>query len=356
MPAQITPTAPNGQDWYDRLPKVELHLHLEGAIPLPTLWTLIQKYGGDPDTPDIHALQRRFSYRDFPHFIETWIWKNHFLREYEDFTFMAEAVARDLASQNIRYVEAFYSPPDFISRGLKTQLLTEAVRSGLRRVPEIEISLIADVVRDFGPDRAMLTLSEVNEVKNSDVIGIGLGGSEQLFPAGPFQGVFQEARRLGFHTTAHAGEGAGPESIWSALKDLGTERIGHGTRAVEDGVLLDYLGEKEIPIEACPISNVRTSVVNSLEEHPIRSFFERGFLVSVNTDDPKMFGNSMAEEYRLLVEKLGFSRQDVLQLIANSIHSSWATRERKESMIAAFETAPAWKEASGPAGTQPPPL
>jgi len=134
--------------WFERVPKVELHLHLEGAIPIPALWELVRKYGGDPTVPDQAALQRRFAYRDFPHFIETWIWKNQFLREYEDFSFIAEAVAADLARQKIRYAEIFYSPPDFARHGLRTQGLTQAIRTGLERVPGIKVGLVADLVRD----------------------------------------------------------------------------------------------------------------------------------------------------------------------------------------------------------------
>ncbi len=119
-------------DWFERIPKAEIHLHLEGAIPLDALWQLIEKYGGDASVPDPAALERRFEYRDFPHFIDTWLWKNEFLREYQDFTWIAEAVARDLARQNIRYVEAFYSPPDFAHHGLETQRLTEAIRAACR--------------------------------------------------------------------------------------------------------------------------------------------------------------------------------------------------------------------------------
>src|SRR5512136_716780 len=123
-------------DWFEQVPKVELHLHLEGAIPYDALWELIVKYGGDPAVPDREALQRRFAYRDFPHFIETWLWKNQLLREYEDFALIAEAVARDLARQNIRYAEAFFSPSDFARHGLGVQRLTEAIRTGLARVPD----------------------------------------------------------------------------------------------------------------------------------------------------------------------------------------------------------------------------
>jgi adenosine deaminase len=330
--------------WFERVPKVELHLHLEGAIPHDALWELVQKYGGDPSTPDLEALERRFEYRDFPHFIETWVWKNRFLREYEDFTFIAEAVARDLARQNIRYVEAFFSPADFAQHGLQTQKLTEAIRTGLSRASEIEIALVADLVRDYGPEKAAVTLAEVNEVQDLGVIGIGIGGSEQGFPPEPFEEVYEEARQFGFHTSAHAGEAAGAESIWGAIRSLRVDRIGHGTRAEEDESLLDYLAEHRIPLEMCPISNVRTGVVNSLEEHPVRRYFERGIIVTLNTDDPKMFGNSLAEEFLLLEEKLSSSRNEIRPLILQSIQAAWLSEDKRQQLVEASHADPAWQE------------
>jgi adenosine deaminase len=318
--------------WYMELPKVELHLHLEGAIPYPALWELLRKYGGDPDVPTPEALVQRFRYRDFPHFIETWNWKNEYLREYEDFIFLAEAVAQDLASQNHLYVEAFYSPPDFARHGLQSQRLTEALRKGLDRVPEVEVALIADLVRDDGPEWAARTLQEVAEVRELGVIGIGIGGSEQSFPPEPFAAVYEEARRLGLHTTAHAGEAAGAESVWGALRALQVERIGHATRAQEDEALLDYLTEQQVPLEMCPLSNLRTGVVTTLEAHPVRRYFERGLLVTVNTDDPKMFGNSLAEEYRLLVETLGFSREGICSLVLNAVEAAWLSEEHRDRL------------------------
>jgi adenosine deaminase len=330
-------------DWFDQIPKVELHLHLEGAIPPATLWELVQKYGGDPAVPDLESLTRMFTYRDFPHFIETWIWKNGYLRSYDDFTFIAEGVARDLAAQKIRYVEAFFSPPDFSRHGLKTQELARAIRVGLLRVPEIEISLVADVVRHSTPAEAAVTVAEVNEVKDLGVIGIGLGGSEQKFPPEPFKDVYAQARKFGFHTSVHAGEAAGAASIWGAIHELEAERIGHGTRAEEDPRLLDYLAEKQIPLEMCPLSNVCTGVVPSIEEHPIRRYYQRGLVVTVNTDDPKMFGNSLAEEYRLLETRLGFSREEIRGLILQSIRASWLSQDRKEQLLQEFCEAAAWQ-------------
>jgi adenosine deaminase len=330
-------------DWFERIPKVELHLHLEGAIPLPTLWELVQKYGGDPAIPDMDSLNRMFTYRDFPHFIETWVWKNGFLRSYDDFTFIAEGVARDLAAQNICYVEAFFSPTDFSGHGLKTQELARAIRAGLEQVPEIEIALVADLVRDTTPKGAIVTLAEVNEVKDMGVIGVGIGGSEQNFPPEPFKEIYEQAQQFGFHTSAHAGEAAGAESIWGAVRELKVERIGHGTRAQEDPRLLDYLAEKQIPLEMCPLSNVCTGVVRSIDEHPIRRYFEHGLFVTVNTDDPKMFGNSLAEEYRLLESRLGFSRKEIRELVLQGIRASWLPHERKEQLLNEFCKDAAWK-------------
>ena len=329
-------------NWFESIPKVELHLHIEGAIPLPALWTLVEKYGGDESVPTIDALYKKFTFRDFPHFIETWIWKNNFLLEYEDFTFIAEAVARDLAQQNIRYVEAYCSPPDFKRYGLQTQALITALREGLDCVPEIEVALIPDMSRGYPPEDGMTTLYEVNEVKELGVLGIGLGGPEQDFPPELFSDVFATARQLGLHTCAHAGEAAGAESIWGALHSLQAERIGHGTRAFEDPELLDYLVENQIPVEMNPISNVCTGVVESYEAHPIGDYYKRGMMISVNTDDPKMFGNSLAEEYNLLVKKHGFSQDDVRTVILNGIHSSWLPKARKNTLIEAFTSDPAW--------------
>ncbi len=318
-------------------PKVELHLHLEGAIPLPALWALMDKYGGDPEVPDEVTLAQRFAYRDFPHFLEIWNWKNTYLREAEDFAFIAEAVARDLVAQNVRYVEAFYSPSDFAIHGLTTQEITVAIRRGLDRVPEVEVALIADLVRNRGPEHGLRNLLEVDEVKGYGVIGIGIGGAEHAYPPEPFAPVYERARALGFHTTAHAGEAAGAESVWGAIRALHVERIGHGTRAYEDPALLDYLLEMQIPLEMCPLSNVRTGVVPSIEAHPIRRYFDLGLMVTVNSDDPKMFGNSLAEEYATLERALGFTPYEVQTLVLNGVRASWLPEARKAVMVGEFE-------------------
>lgn len=328
--------------WYSQLPKVELHVHLEGSIPHDALFDLIQKYGGDPSIPDTEALASRFKFKNFSQFIETWSWKNQFLREYEDFSHISELTARNMASQNIRYVEMLFSPSLFVRHGLEVQKLTHAIRMGLSRVPEIEISLIADLVRDYGPESEMTTLKRLKEVKEEGVIGIGIGGSEHRFPLEPFKLLYEEARRMGFHVSAHAGETNGPESIWSAIKHLHVERIGHGISAQNDPELLNFLQEHKIPLELCPLSNLCTGVVPTISKHPIRNYFERGLIISVNTDDPMMFGNTLDKEYELLVQECGFTRQEICRLILLGIESSWLSLDRKQSLAKSFEQESSW--------------
>ena len=329
-------------DWFDLVPKLELHIHLEGAIPLNILWQLVQKYGGDSEVPDERVLREKFIYVDFPHFIDTWIWKNQFLREYEDFSLIAEAVAREQAKQNIRYTEAFYSPPDFARHGIRTQELTEAIRKGLAKVPEVEIALVADLVRDFGPDKAAVTLAEVHEVQDWGVIGIGIGGSEQDFPPEEFEQVFKNARDMGFRTSAHAGEASGAASIRAAIDYLHVDRIGHGTRAKEDPALVKYLAERQIPLEVCPTSNVCAGVVSTFRDHPVREYMNAGLMITINTDDPVMFDTNLAQEFRLLERKFDLNREDIRNLILQAIESSWMLLERKQIFRSEFQSDPAW--------------
>ncbi len=322
--------------WYDSVPKAELHVHLEGSIPHEALFALIQKYGGDPSVPDLDALAERFRYAGFPEFIERWIWKNQFLREYEDFAYIAENIARDFVRQRILYAEMFFSPSSFSRKGLSVQKVAHSIRAGLKRVPGVRIALIADLVRDFGPEFEIATLKQLYEVRDLGIVGIGIGGSEQRVPPGVFHRLYEEARRMGFRTNAHAGETMGAESIWSALRDLRVDRIGHGTRAYEDPFLVKHLAEHKVPLEMCPVSNLRTGVVNRVSEHPIRMYFNAGIPVTVNTDDPKMFQTSLAEEYRLLEEEGGWTKAEICRLILNAIEFSWQPAEDKARSIEQF--------------------
>jgi adenosine deaminase len=312
------------------MPKVELHLHLEGAIPLPTLWELIERHGGDETIRTPAQLVDWFTYRDFAHFMETWVWMIAFLRSYEDFTYAAEAVARHLASQNIMYAESFFSPSDFRHHHLDPQLLAIAIRTGLDRVPEVEVPLIVDLVRDRGPEGTARTLAAITEVADeARVIGIGIGGYEAEHPPDLFADVYRTARASGFRLTAHAGEAAGPESVWGVIRALDVERIGHGVRAAEDPALVDYLVEHQIPLEVCPTSNIRTAVVPDWDTHPARQLIEAGVMVTINTDDPALFHSSLAGEYQVLEQRFGLEEDAIRRISLAGVAASWAPAETK---------------------------
>lgn len=328
--------------WLQQLPKVELHVHLEGAIPLDTLWHLMVQYGGDPSVPTPDALADKFTYSDFPHFIQTWVWKNKFIRTPADFTVIAAAVARDWAAQHIHYVEAHYSPTDFARHGLAIGDITRAIRAGLDQVPEIRVQLIADVVRDSSVAQAMHTLETVAELKEYGVVGIGLGGSEQSHPPEKFTSVFARARQLGMRTSVHAGEAAGAQSVWGAINALKAERIGHATRAVEDRTLLEYFVKSQIPLECNPISNVRTGVVASVAAHPVGEYIARGMHVTINTDDPKMFNNTLVDEYAALMQEFALSPADVCQLVDNAIAAAFLSDVEKSALRQRFHADTTW--------------
>lgn len=330
-------------DWFDRVPKVELHLHLEGAIPLPTMWELVQSHGGDRNVPDPAALRRKFTYRNFRSFITTWVWKNRFINAHADFTTIAAAVARELERQRIVYAEVFFSPPDFVDHGLTVAGITRAIRQGFAQVPAVELALICDLVRNFGPERARRTLDALEEVRDQGVIGVGLGGSEPDHPASLFRQVFHDARARGWRTTIHAGEAAGPQSVREAL-ECNAERIGHGVRAIEDDALVDELARRRIPLEVCPSSNLRTGVVTDFDHHPITRLRDRGCLVTVNSDDPAMFQCSLAGDLRLLARRHGWSHDDVRAVIDNAVTASWLDDDRKQRLRERLHSDAGWQE------------
>ncbi|MEX2655078.1 MAG: adenosine deaminase [Acidimicrobiia bacterium] len=315
-------------DW-SSMPKVELHLHLEGAIPPEAMWELIGRHGGDPEVPSPEALAERFEFTDFAHFIGVWEWKLKFHDTLEDYQYLAAAVAEDLRRQGHVYVEAFVSPTD---SPLEPAAMLMAVRRGLDQVTGVEVALVPDLVRDTGPIAAMRTLEAVISVReDAGVVGITIGGSEQLHPPEQFAPVYRRAREAGLRLTAHAGEAAGPASVRRAIDDLGVDRIGHGVRAVEDPALVRELVECQIPLEVCPTSNLRTRVAPSMERHQVRTLIDEGAFVTINTDDPAMFGCTLAGEFAALAE-LGYDDETLRMLTENAIDGSWASAARKREL------------------------
>jgi adenosine deaminase len=323
------------------IPKVELHLHLEGAIPLEILFQFIQRKEPSSSIKSLDELRQKFTYTDFAHFIELWLWKNTFIKDEGDFEEIAYQVLRNLSIQHVKYVEAFYSPGDYWRQGMSIQGITESIMAGKERASQdfgIQSELIIDLIRDHGPEKGIRYLEEVTPYLGKGVIGIGIGGKEQGFPPNPYVDVYQEAKKRGFRLTAHAGEAAGAHSIWAAVEKLGVERIGHGLRAYEDPQLVSLLKERQIPLEMCVISNVKTGVCDAIESHPIKDYFQKGLLVTVNSDDPTMFNTSINQEYLALIQQLGFTLNELKQLSMNGLEASFLSNEDKKAMRVQFET------------------
>jgi adenosine deaminase len=323
-----------------KIPKVELHVHLEGAIPLPTLLGFIRRAGTEPDVRTVDELRARLSYPDFQGFLDTWVWKNTFITAVEDFGGMAYDALADLHAQNVPYVEMHYSPGDYRDRGFTVAEITEAVLAGAARARDdvgIRCALIADLLWGADVEKSWRWMEEATPYLGRGVVAVGMGGCEGKSPAREYAELYREARRRGFRLTAHAGEALGPESVRAVIDELDVERIGHGVRAVEDTTLLELLKERRIPLDVCVSSNVKTGVYPSAAAHPVRSLFEAGVTVTVNSDDPTMFHTTLSDEYLILMRDLGFSAEELRTLSLNGVDASFLPEEEKAGLRKRFE-------------------
>lgn len=320
------------------LPKAEQHIHIVGSTRPETLLWLVEE--GDLDAPyrTVEDVERFFKFKDFDHFISVYSTVVRCITEENQFERIAYEMLEDDARCNVRHVEASFSAPDHVLLGLDYGGMLDAINRGARRARAdygIECVLRIDLVRNYGAEMGMEVLDWI-EGGGDNIVAVDIGGSEGGFPPEPYEPVYSRARDMGLHLAAHAGEAAGPESVWGAVKRLGVERIGHGVAARDDSELMGYLAEKGITIEACPVSNVRTGTVASITEHPIRGFIDRGICVTANSDDPSMFGTDMNNEYIQLHRELGFNVQELFQLSLNAVDSSFLPEKDKVRLRETF--------------------
>jgi adenosine deaminase/aminodeoxyfutalosine deaminase len=302
-------------DFVERLPKAELHLHLEGSVEPETLHEL------DPAT-SVEECRAIYRYPNFDAFLKAFAAVGKRLRRPEDYALVTRRLLERLAAQNVRYAEITLSVGVILWKGEDPAPVFDAVREAARNSP-VAVRWIFDAVRQFGVEPAMRVAEFAAERVDRDVVAFGIGGSEERGPANWFGEVFAFARQAGLHLTAHAGESVGPESIWAAL-ELGAERIGHGIAAACDAELMRHLRDHEIPLEICVTSNLVTGVVDRLEHHPIRKIYEAGVPIVLNSDDPAMFGCSLTDEYRLAARAFGFSEEELLGIVENGFRYGFA--------------------------------
>ena len=289
--------------------RAELHLHLEGAVEPETLKEL------DPSVSD-DELRKALSYSDFPGFIQSYVWVNRKLRRPADYALVARRLFERLAAQDICYAEVTLSAGVILWKKQDLNAIFNALVNEVARSP-IPIRWILDAVRQFGAEAAAPVFEFAAGHINDGVVGIGIGGFEGEGPALWFKDLYAQARDRGLRLTCHAGETTDAQSVWDAI-EIGSERIGHGIRAIHDARLLAHLRDRNIPLEICITSNVRTGAVASLAEHPVRKLFDAGVPIILNTDDPALFGCTLESEYDLAASAFGFTSEELDAIAANS--------------------------------------
>ena len=333
------------QSFIAGLPKAELHVHHVGSASPEIVSQLAQRHPGTvPAEPT--ALREFFAFRDFAHFIDVYLAVVDLVRTPEDVRLLTYEVAREMAlRQQIRYAELTCTPytsvlPHTDGKGMAIQAYTEAIedaRVAAERDFGIVLRWIYDIPGESGLPAADATLDFALNHRPESLVGFGLGGPEIGVSRPQFRPHFEVARAAGLRSLPHAGETTGPETIWDAITHLGAERIGHGTSAATDPRLLTHLADTGIPLEVCLSSNLATRAVASLADHPLPDFVEAGVTVTVNSDDPPMFGTTLNREYELAAELLGLDEAGIAELARAGVRASYAEDGVKQALLAEID-------------------
>jgi aminodeoxyfutalosine deaminase len=335
------------------LPKAELHLHLEGSVDPPTLSELSQRHPTPLSTSNnrytnIEDSGRVFTedearalyqYENFTGFLLAFKAVTERMRTADDYDLVTYRMMQKLHAQGVVHAEVYISVGVVQWRGQEFAPLFEGVERGRKRGERdfgMSLYWIFDAVRHFGVDEARRVVNEAIHLRDSSVVGIGIGGDERRAGPEQFREVYEHASSHGLRLTVHAGETVGPEGIWAALRELKPDRIGHGLHAIEDPELVRYMADKHIPVEVCITSNVKTGCCLALEEHPVRKLFDAGVPIVLNTDDPDMFHTDLVSEYRIVRDVFHFNEPELRELAKNSFRASFLPESRKRELLASF--------------------
>jgi adenosine deaminase/aminodeoxyfutalosine deaminase len=322
------------------LPKAELHLHLEGAIEPATLLELRERHG---DHVTLAEVDRLFRYNDFQGFLLSFKNITADLRTPEDYELITYRLMQRLKEDAILHAEVYISVGVCLWRKQDFAAIFEGLARGRARgARDFGVSLlwIFDAVRQFGAEEAQKVFELAAHYQDRHVIGVGIGGDEQKAPPELFRSAYTYAADNGLRLTAHAGETGPPESIWGAL-NLRAERIGHGFTAAQDPDLVEELAQRQVPVELCLTSNLRTGLCKAIAEHPAKSYFDHGVMITLNTDDPAMFSTTLSREYQLAQETFGFTDEHLRELARNSFEASFLPAEKKLEFLNLFDAAAA---------------
>jgi adenosine deaminase/aminodeoxyfutalosine deaminase len=327
-------------EWLRGLPKVELHLHLEGTILPETLLELSKRHDAEPLTPA--AAAALYQYENFLGFMDSFKAVSSRLVGPEDYELITYNMIRDLAAQGVVHAEVYVSfGIIFYWKNAEVEPFVEAIERGRVRGEKdfgTTVYWLIDAVRHFGAEEGARVFRKAAELRHQypSIIGIGIGGDEARGSADLFRESYAEAKAAGLRLTAHAGETLGPESIWAAI-NIGAERVGHALSAQHDGELMDVLAQKQIPLELNVTSNIKTGCCREFGVHPVKMYFESGLMVTINSDDPPMFGSDLLGEYVLVQDRYEFSLEQMRELAANAVEASFLPPERKLDLLKRVE-------------------
>ncbi len=320
-----------------RLPKAELHLHLEGSVQPETLVEL-QKRRGITDAT-VELASQLYSYQDFSGFLLAFKAVSELLRTADDYELITYRLMEQLKEQYVQHAEVYVSVGVAFYWKLDFDSIFEGMERGRQRGERdfgVSLLWIFDAVRHFGPAAAQRVAETAVQYKERHVVGFGIGGDERR--AGPelFREIYAYCANSGLRLTAHAGETTGPESIWGAL-NLKVDRLGHCLSAAKDPELIEELSQRQVPVEICITSNLRTGCCPSVLDHPVRTYFDHGLMLTLNTDDPAMFRTSLTQEYQFAQQQYGFTDEHLRELARNSFEASFLPAEKKLELLNLFD-------------------
>ncbi len=329
------------EDFITHMPKVELHVHLEGSMPPRTLLELAQRHHVALPADDLEGIRKWYEFRDFDHFIQIYMVISNCLRTAEDVELLAREFLKEQARQNIRYSEVTFTPYNqFVNNGLGFDEQLAAVncaRAWAGQALGVQMGIIMDIPRMISPEEGDRIADWAIRGYGNGIIALGLGGPEVGNPPEKYARAFERVRAAGIPCILHAGETEGPKSIWSALQVADSRRIGHGVRAIEDETLLAFLREKQIPLEVCPSSNICLKVYPSLAEHSLPRLMEAGLYITLNSDDPPMFNTTLSDEFRLGHRIWGWDRRQIEKLVLNAVDATLLPLGERFRLCAEFE-------------------
>ena len=331
----------NLSDFIRAMPKVELHVHLFGAIQAETLLKLAQANHVDLPATTVQGLRQWYTFTDFAHFVEIYLKIADCIRTPDDIELITREFLAGQAAQNIVYSEVTHTPNYLALKGLTFADQMDAINRATRWAEatyNVTMRSIIDIPREVTPERGMTIAKWVAGARDKGVIALGLGGAEIGNPPEKFVDAFIYAREVGLPSVPHAGETVGPESIWGALNSLDAVRIGHGVRCVEDTALVAELRARQIPLEVSPSSNVCLHVVPDLEHHPLPYLINEGLYVTLNSDDPAMFNTTLTNEYLRVAQTFGFDAPLLERLVMNAARAALLPTNEKEQLIRRLET------------------